>query len=72
MQSPSVNYRNADALTGGQLEQILRDARARGLSYASIASQLYADHHVSVSAPTVGAWLRALGILDDEPTEVAS
>lgn len=60
----SVNYRNADRATGGQLEQILTDLRAEGLSYAGIAGRLLADHNIEVSPPTVGAWLRANGITE--------
>lgn len=58
----SVNFRNADLAVGGQLETILREARSEGLSYAGIAARLFAEHAVIVSAPTVGAWLRACGI----------
>jgi intein-encoded DNA endonuclease-like protein len=60
MRSTSANYRNADALADGRLDAILAGLRADGLSYASIASRLYADHGIEVSAPTVGAWLKGL------------
>lgn len=62
----SVNFRNADLAVGGELEAILSKARAEGLSYAGIAARLFADHDVIVSAPTVGAWLRACDIIEPE------
>lgn len=60
MQTPSVNYRNADRSCGGKLAEILAQSRADGLSYASIAARLFADYGIEVSAPTVGAWLRSI------------
>lgn len=67
MQTPSVNYRNADRSCGGKLASILAALRADGLSYAGIAARLFADHGIEVSAPTVGAWLRSI-----EQTETAA
>ncbi len=67
MQTPSVNYRNADRACGGKLAKILLASRAAGLSYASIAARLFAVHGIEVSAPTVGAWLRSI-----EQTETAA
>lgn len=62
----SVNFRNADLAVGGRLEALLGAYRSEGLSYAGIASRLFADHDVIVSAPTVGAWLRACDIIEPE------
>lgn len=60
MQTPSVNYRNADRSCGGKLAELLASLRGDGLSYAGIAARLFADHGIEVSAPTVGAWLRSI------------
>ena len=69
MQPPSRSYLNADRICRGKLAQILADARADGMSYARIATLLESKHKVLVSAPTVGAWLRAI---DADAEQVAS
>jgi hypothetical protein len=50
----------ADRLAGGNLDAVLAELRSEGLSYEAIAGRLFASYGIEASAPTVGAWLRAL------------
>lgn len=57
----------ADRLTDGALATILRQMRAEGESFGTIAKRLYAEHGVDVTAQTVVNWIGALNKQDDVP-----
>ena len=50
-------YANTDRFLGGRLGQWLTAKRESGLSHAAIAADLFAEHGIRVSPPTIGAWL---------------
>ncbi len=60
MPSLSPQYRMADRLAGGELAEIIRKGRSKGLSWDSIAARLYADHYIEVTGNTVQAWAQQI------------
>jgi len=59
----------ADRLAGGDLDSTLRQMKANGDSFNTIAKRLYADYGVDVTGQTVANWLKALA---KQPTKAAS
>lgn len=47
-----------DRLIPGGLEQFLNEAREAGQSYQTIRDRLIAEHDITVTPPTVAAWVR--------------
>lgn len=52
----------ADRLMKGNLEARIRELRAEDLSWQEISRRLFAEASVEVSAETLRAWGRRLGI----------
>lgn len=52
----SPTYRMADRLARGHLADEIVTLRRDGVSWAGIASRLYADHGIEVSAVTLADW----------------
>ncbi len=63
----------ADYILEGTLEPKLRAWRASGMSWDTIAKELWAetDKKVSITGPGVQAWARQLGIEDPQPSDAA-
>ena len=50
----------ADRLAGGNLDRILFELNAAGLSPETISLRLYAEYGIEVTGQTIGNWLSAL------------
>jgi hypothetical protein len=61
MTTNSPNWRMADRLAGGRLDQELRDLTDSGMSLRRICLSLYDRYGIEVTAPTVKAWLTDIG-----------
>ncbi len=63
----------ADHLLDGALEANLRTWRAAGLSWDTIAKELWAatDKKVSITGPGLQIWAKQLGIEDPQPQDAA-
>lgn len=60
----TAQFRMADRLAGGKLAEALARLKAEDRSYEDIGRQLYADHGIEVSRPTLAKWCSELGIED--------
>lgn len=49
-------YRTVERAVGGDLSAFLRDRRARGDSWETIAKELWADHGVEVTGAGLRKW----------------
>ncbi len=48
--------RMADRLAGGQLDELLREGRAAGKSYAQLSRDLFAAYGIEASGETLRQW----------------
>ncbi len=58
----SPQYRMADQLAGGNLEQILADIYQETGSWETTARRLYVEYRIDVTTNTLRGWATALGI----------
>lgn len=55
-------WRLADQIVGGNLEQLIRSKRRRGLSYPQIRDELYDEHGLRVSSSSLTRWGKRLDV----------
>lgn len=62
----SPEYRMADRILDGRLEEVLRGLYAESGAWEVVSRRLFAEHDIAISGQTLRRWAKALGIGDTE------